>query len=78
MKAGLAVIADGDVSDRTENLALLIDLDPAVALRGDVEPADGGPLEGADGGQGGRGNPCFIGEGVSTANASSPVSRMMT
>jgi hypothetical protein len=48
MKAGLAVIADGDVPDRTEDLALLIDLDPAVALRGDVEPADGGPLEGAD------------------------------
>src|SRR3954449_10037322 len=41
MKAGFAVIADGHVADRAEHLALLIDLDLAVALRGHVEPADG-------------------------------------
>ena len=54
MKAGLTVIADGYVPDRTENLALLIDLDLAVALRSNVEPADGCPLEGADRRQRGR------------------------
>jgi hypothetical protein len=48
MKAGLAVITDGDVPDRTENLALLIDFDLAVALRSNVEPADGCSLESAD------------------------------
>ena len=62
VKAGLAVIADGDVPDRTEHLALLIDLDLAVVLRSKVEPADGSPLESADRRQRGRGNPGFIGE----------------
>jgi hypothetical protein len=41
MEARLAVIADGYVPDRTENLALLIDLDLAVVFRSNVEPADG-------------------------------------
>ena len=62
VEARLAVIANGYVPDRTENLALLIDLDLAVVFRSNVEPADGSPLEGADCGQGGRGNPGCIGE----------------
>ena len=62
MKAGLAVIADGYVADRTENLALLVDLDSAVAFRSNVEPADGCPFEGADRRQRRRRNSRFIGE----------------
>ena len=54
MKAGFTVIADGDIPDRTEHFALLIDLDLAVALRGHVEPAHCCPLEGADRRQRGR------------------------
>ena len=56
MKAGLSVIADRDVADRTENLALFVDFDFPVALRGEIEPAHRRPFEGPDRGQGGGGN----------------------
>ena len=78
MKAGLAVVADGDVPDRAENLALLIDLDLAVALRGEVEPADGCPLEGADRRQRRRRYSRFIGEAGERGKRLLPGIQMMT
>ena len=49
VQAGLAVVADRDVAQQAQALALLVDLDRAVGLGAQVEPADGDALEGADG-----------------------------
>jgi hypothetical protein len=57
----LAVVADGNVADRAQDLALLGDLDFPVVLLLEIEPADNGAFEGADGGQGGRGYPGVVG-----------------
>ena len=51
VKAGLAVVADRDVADRAQYLALLSDLDLLVGLLFEVEPADGRLFESADGRQ---------------------------
>lgn len=62
MKAGLAVI-DRDVPDGAgPDLALFVDLDLVVALRGEVEPAHGRPFEGPDRRQRSSGNACLSGE----------------
>src|ERR1700733_5652349 len=45
-----AVLALGDITDQREQLALLRPLDTAGVLGRAVEPADGGVLEGTDGG----------------------------
>ena len=49
MQAGLAVVADGDIAQQAQPLALLVDLDRAVRLGAQVEPSDGHALEGANG-----------------------------
>src|SRR5262249_15022446 len=46
--AGPAVVADRDVAQKAQRLALAVDLDRLVGLPGKVEPADGRALEGAD------------------------------
>src|SRR3954452_8148056 len=62
VKARLAVVADGNVSDRAQHLALFANFDPLVALRCNVEPSDGRLFEGADRSQRCRGNPGLVGE----------------
>ena len=51
MPSPAPVVADRDVSDRAQHLALLPDVDLLVSLLVEVEPADGRLFEGADGGQ---------------------------
>jgi len=43
-----AVVAERDVADGAQHLALLVDLDLSVTLRGEIEPADRRPLERTD------------------------------
>src|SRR5882757_7943971 len=62
METCFAVIADCNVPDRAQHLALLADLDLPVAPGHEVEPADGCALEGADRGQRCGGDPGLIGE----------------
>jgi hypothetical protein len=61
VKAGIAVVADGNAADRAQDFALFGDLDFPVGLPFEIEPADNGAFEGADGGQGGRGYPGVVG-----------------
>src|SRR5580658_2591175 len=49
MKAWLAFVALGNVTDGDEHLALLFDGDLAIALGVQIEPSDGGTLEGTQG-----------------------------
>jgi len=57
-----AVVAERDVADGAQHLALLVDLDLSVTLRGEIEPADRRPLERTDRGQRGRRQLFVIGE----------------
>jgi hypothetical protein len=52
VKTGLAIIAQRNVTNRAQHLALLIHRDFAVGFRIEVEPADGGSFECADRSQG--------------------------
>jgi hypothetical protein len=60
VKARLAIVADGDVSDCAQDLALLRDLDSLVGFLVKIEPPDHGLLEGPDGGKGRRVNPGIV------------------
>src|SRR5476649_689843 len=51
MKARLAVVASGDVTQKTQAFALVLDLDRAIGLVLEIEPTDGRTLERAQGGQ---------------------------
>ena len=51
VKTGLAVVADRNVSDGAQYLALLSDLDLFVSLLFEVEPSDRRSFESADGGE---------------------------
>ena len=55
VKTSIAIVADRNVADRAQDFTLFGDLDFLVSLLLDIEPADGGFLESADGCQGGRG-----------------------
>src|SRR5258707_6528881 len=48
VQAGLAVVADRDVAQQAQAFALLVDLDRPVSPGPQIEPADGGALEGAE------------------------------
>jgi hypothetical protein len=61
VKAGIAVVADGNVADRAQDFALFGDLDFPVGLLLEIEPADNSAFEGADDGQRGRGYPGVVG-----------------
>ena len=52
VKTCFAVIADRNISDCAQDLALLRDFDFLVSFLLKVEPADGGVLKGTDGSQG--------------------------
>ena len=73
-----AVLALGDIADQREQLALLRHLDTAVVLGRAVEPADGGVLEGADGGDLRGFQILRAANCVSAATASSPGSHTTT
>src|SRR6266404_1059058 len=62
MQAGLAVVADRNISNRTQDLALLADLDLLVALRCKIQPADGRLPEGTDRCERSRRDFGFVGE----------------
>ena len=64
MQAGLAIVTDGNVADRAQNLALLADLDLLVGLPRDVKLADGRVAERADRGQGRGRNAIHAREGL--------------
>jgi hypothetical protein len=54
VKARFAVVADRNVPDRTQDFALFVDFDLLIGFLLEVEPTDGGSLEGTDGRQGCR------------------------
>ncbi|MCS3892092.1 hypothetical protein M2171_001225 [Bradyrhizobium japonicum USDA 38] len=78
VKARLSVVADRDITDRAQHLALLRDLDLFIGLLLEVEPANGRPFEGADGRERRRSDTGIVGDLVSVAKASSPDSRIAT
>src|SRR3977135_2014717 len=66
VEAGLAVVADGDVAQEAQALALAVDLDRLISLLGEIEPADRRALEGAERRQrrAGEAGPCGeVGDG---------------
>ena len=62
MEARSAVVADGNVADCAQNLALLSDLDLPVSLPVDVEPTDSRVLEGSNSRKRGRRDAGVVGE----------------
>jgi len=44
----MAILAHGDIADKRQQLALLVNRNPAVLPGRAIEPADGGALERAD------------------------------
>jgi hypothetical protein len=71
----LSVVADSDIADRAQHLALLRDLDLPVGLLLEIEPANGRSFEGA---RDAAVIPASLANFVSVVNASSPDSRIAT